>query len=142
MEFPENGGDDLLPGGDFPRNGELDVFCVDVEEPAAQPIVHGVIDHIKKRRRSDDEGNAVGAKLGSAIAGFCQQQRTRRDPGERGPITGGAILEELFGFFQDQLRHVSERGTASVTDLATSSLVLDADTCASPLSRKLEMGEP
>ena len=54
MKLSKNLGHRQLPLIELLRNGQLDGSGIDSNEPAAQPIVPGIIDYIQKWRRSDD----------------------------------------------------------------------------------------
>ena len=107
VQLAKDSGHGLLPDLEIARDGDFDFARVNAEEPTAQPIVAGVLHHIEKRGRGDDQGYGVGTNLWNVVAGLSQKNGLRCGTSEIDAVGTGAVLQELFGLFQDKFGHVT-----------------------------------
>jgi hypothetical protein len=108
-EFVEGAGHDGLPVLELARGGELDGVGINAEEPAAEPIVAGVINDVEERRRGDDEGYGVAGDFGGGIRKLGEELGLGADFGEGVAVFVGAVGEELLGFFENDFGDVAAR---------------------------------
>lgn len=109
MEFVEDTGHNGLPILKLARGGELDGFGIDAEEPAAEPVVAGVVDDVEERGRGDDEGDGVAGDVRCGVGRAGEETGLGADLGEGVAELGGAFAEELLGFLENDFGNLASR---------------------------------
>ena len=101
VEFVEDGGHGGLPvASEFFGDGDLNSLGIYAEEPAAEPVVAGVINDIQKRGRGDDQADGVGFYFRGGRSGLGEEERTLGDGGQGGADGGIASRSSGCGIFK------------------------------------------